>query len=432
MNDADLMSTFLDNRFGGLLWITDATLLGQMTNFIANSPQYSADSSTAQNAGGWFYGLYQKLPNTYKYIEKYYAAYLMSELNLGDLMIVGGVRYEKEKSLFEAFNLKDGRDTRTQTAVQVTAYPKNDFWLPMVQARYKLTDWVDIRYAYTQTLARPDYHQLSPHFNMDYSRDNVWAGNPNLRPAHSFNHDLIVTFHTNEIGLFSIGGFYKTIKDFTYSTQYTLTTNGRPGLDSVGSFTIQGVSPKDPSQLYTYINTPYLAYVKGLEVDFQTRFWYLPAPFNGMVFGINYTHIWSKATYPWSDYRTVYQPRPLPSYSYVVDSSRTGRLINQPNDILNSYIGYDYGGFSARLSFVFQGNSVSYVGNFEEKDGFTRDYFRMDASARQILPWYGIEVYLDISNLNNRNNESAQQSIGGFTNQQNYGLTANLGVRYRL
>jgi hypothetical protein len=78
----------------------------------------------------------------------------------------------------------------------------------------------------------------------------------------------------------------------------------------------------------------------------------------------------------------------------------------------------DYEGFSARLSFLFQGNSVSYVGNFPETDGFTRDYFRIDASVRQILPWFGIELYLDMNNLNSENNSSAQQSISGFTNEQ--------------
>ena len=116
----------------------------------------------------------------------------------------------------------------------------------------------------------------------------------------------------------------------------------------------------------------------------------------------------------------------------VRDSSRTGRLINQPNDIANAYVGYDYKDFSARVSFLFQGNAVSGIGNYHEQDGFTRDYFRIDASVRQVLPWFGIELYLDLNNLNSENNTSAQQSISGFTSEQNYGFTANLGLRYRL
>jgi hypothetical protein len=174
-----------------------------------------------------------------------------------------------------------------------------------------------------------------------------------------------------------------------------------------------------------------MAYIRGIELDLQTRFWYLPAPLNGILLGINYTRISSEATYPWRNARTTITG-PRTSVTAVFDSTRTGRLINQPNDIMNAFIGYDYKDFSTRLSFLFQGNSVSGVGNFTEQDGYTRDYFRIDASVKQILPWFGIELYLDVSNLNNVNNSSAQQSIGGFTSEQNYGLTANFGMRYRL
>jgi len=84
------------------------------------------------------------------------------------------------------------------------------------------------------------------------------------------------------------------------------------------------------------------------------------------------------------------------------------------------------------LSFLFQGNSVSNIGAFAEQDGFTKDYFRIDASVRQKLPFTGLQLFLDINNLNNRSNDAAQASINGFTSQQYYGLTANLGVRFSM
>jgi len=397
-----------------------------MAEYLAGAPEVRGT-----NVGGWFDGAYQHLPNTYKYIERYYAAYLMSELDLGsDLTLVGGVRYEAEKSLFEAFNLADGRDPRTQQVFPVTVYPQNHFWLPMVQVKFNVTEESDVRYAYTQTLARPDYHQLSPHFNMDFSQQNVWSGNPKLTPGHAYSHDFLLTFHSNELGLLSLGAFYKTVSNFTYYTQYKLHKTALPGIDSIGSF---NPVPKEGAQLYTYINSPYDAYVTGVEFDFQTRFWYLPAPLDGVVFGINYAHIWSKATYPWRDDRTYFDPGPpRRTYTLVIDSTRTGRLINQPDDVMNAYIGYDYKGFSARLSFRFQGNSVSAVGAFPEQDGFTTDYFRIDASARQMLPWANLQLYLDIANINARTNIARQQSIGGFTSEQYYGLTANLGVRFTM
>jgi TonB-dependent receptor len=430
-SNSDIYSSFLGNRFGSIIWANDASLLTGMINYVASNPDFSSYNSSATQPGGWFDGYYQTLPNTYKYVERYSAGFLMSELNYGDLMVVGGVRYEKEKGVYDAYVLMDGRDVKSQKFFPVTANPANEFWLPMVQAKYNVADWFDIRAAYTQTLARPDYHQLSPNYTISYGQGTVRSGNPDLRTAHAYNHDLVFTFHTNEIGLISVAGFYKEIKDFTYSTQYSLYSTGPAGIATINDFNIGGTSPAKGATLFTYINTPYIAYVRGIELDLQTRFWYLPTPLNGILLGFNYTRISSNAIYPWRNARTtIIGPRQ--TITEVFDSTRTGRLINQPNDIVNAYLGYDYRDFSARLSFVFQGNAVSGVGNFAEQDGFTRDYFRIDASARQILPWFGIELYLDVSNLNNRNNTSAQQSIRGFTNEQNYGLTGNLGIRYRL
>jgi hypothetical protein len=193
-----------------------------------------------------------------------------------------------------------------------------------------------------------------------------------------------------------------------------------------------GTKPEDGATLYTYINSPYPAYVKGLELDFQTRFWYLPYGLDGVVLGINYTMVESDATYPVRDDTTLYPPRPQPPYTYAYNRTRSGRLIYQPNDILNAYIGYELRGFSARVSFLFQGNSVSNIGAFPEYDGYTKDYFRVDASARQTLPYWGMEIYLDIVNINNRKNYAAQRSIDGFTNVKHYGMIANLGLRFRL
>jgi hypothetical protein len=149
-----------------------------------------------------------------------------------------------------------------------------------------------------------------------------------------------------------------------------------------------------------------------------------------VVLGINYTKIKSEATYPLRDANPPDTSTKPPTIT-IYDSTRTGRLIYQPNDLLNAYIGYDFKGFSARISFLFQGNSVSYVGAFPEQDGYTRDYFRIDASVRQTLPFRGMEIYLDINNLNKEKNSAAQRSIDGFTIVKHYGMTANLGIRFR-
>ncbi len=423
-----LLGSFLNNKFGAVDWAANGGLLSSMVNLISSNPTLLATNSV----GGWFDGPYQNLPNDYKYVEKYYATYLMTELNFGpDLMVVGGARYEETKGLYSAFNLEDERNPASQPYFPVTVYPQNHYWLPQGQAKYNVADWMDVRYSYTQTLARPDYTEISPHFNISAdSPHNIYAGNPSLLPGQGYNNDLLFTTHSNTLGLFSVGGFYKEIKDFSYATSYHLHSKsvydkfGITGLDSLNSFAPFLTSADDDATLNTYVNSKYMAYVKGIETDFQTRLWYLPFPFDGIVLGVNYTYISSKATYPYFDEKAS-----RGVITQFTDSTRNGRLVDQPNNIVNASIGYDYKGFSGRLSCVYYGNAVSYIGAYPEADGYTNNYFRLDASVKQQLPWTGFQIYLDIDNLNNESNISAQQSIGGFTNEQYYGLTANLGLR---
>ncbi|HUI10364.1 MAG TPA: carboxypeptidase-like regulatory domain-containing protein [Bacteroidota bacterium] len=436
-SDGSITNSFLNNSFGSMLWANNPDALKGAATLLSQTPSINAVNSSGSNAGGWFDSPYQRLPNKYRFVERFDAAYAMSTLNFGeDISVVGGVRWEQDKGYFDAFNLADGRDATHQAIDTVFAHPINRYVLPMVQGKWNFLPWADIRYSYTQTLARPDYSELSPHFNMDYTQFNVWAGNPRLVPAHAYNHDVFLTLHSNELGLLSIGGFYKEVDDFTYYTQYKLHPTATAGLDSIASYGIHTgngnlVYPKDGAILNTYVNATAPAFLRGVEVDFQTRLWYLPGFLDGIVLGVNYSHISSSATYPWRNDTSIVVP-PRSVKVVTLNRTRSGRLIDQPDDIMNAYFGYDYEGFSGRLSFLFQGNSVSYIGPFAEQDGFSKNYFRIDASIRQKLPWPGLSLFLDANNLNSEINQSAQASINGFTSQQNYGLTASIGVRYTM
>jgi TonB-dependent receptor len=418
-HDQSLVTNFLDDRFGTLLWVPDPTMEEKILNDVrANYTSYV----------NWHDGDYENKINDYRNIERYYAGYGMAELDLGQkLTIVGGARYEEDKMLFTAYHVKQLQISNQVTATPVTAYPENHYWLPMVQAKYNIVDWADIRYSFTKTLARPDFTELAPYLNMDLNGNYPNMGNPNLRPASSLNHDFMLTLHNNTIGLFSIGAFYKTVSNFSYWIQYPLYPySTAPGYDTLAQ--VPGASSGTP--LSTYYNNPYKAFLKGIEGDFETRLWYLPSPFSGIVLSINYTHIKSNTYYPLPLLRR--QPFGRVTREVIVDSSRAGRLIDQPDDILNASFGYDYKGFSGRISFLYQGAMTSGIGAVPEEDSYTHEYFRIDASVRQKLPWSGLYIYLDVNNINSRPDISAQQTIGGFTSEQYYGLTADLGIRYTL
>ena len=50
-------------------------------------------------------------------------------------------------------------------------------------------------------------------------------------------------------------------------------------------------------QNYTF-NNPFPVSLKGMEFDWQTRFWYLPGPLRGLVLNANYTVTESEVQYP--------------------------------------------------------------------------------------------------------------------------------------
>ncbi len=84
----------------------------------------------------------------------------------------------------------------------------------------------------------------------------------------------------------------------------------------------------------------------------------------------------------------------------VADTFYTARLLNQPNDVLNLMLGYDYAGFSARISFLFQDNIFRNPDFWPQLRTMSGRYGRWDLSVKQELPWAGLQVYVNVNNLN--------------------------------
>jgi TonB-dependent receptor len=358
--------------------------------------------------------------NDYSGYEDKSAVYAMFSLNIGPLItITPGVRYQNLTTSYEAM-----RGLVVPGGVQgydTTIAHSHGYWLPMVHARYTPLEWLQIHFAYTNTLNYPDYSTITPRYligtgSIDYN-------NHNIKPATSENLDLVVSFHSNEIGLLSIDGFKKRIKDLVFfSTEYLTDLSKYPEL------------PQGGSQLFavnTYINNPAAIDLWGIESEWQTHFWYLPAPFSGLVFNINYTHIFSEASYPKSEFNTIYNDDGTFT-QVIVDTSYQTRLLNQPNDILNIALGYDFRGFSMRVSMLYQDNIFKRPDFWMQNRVNSAKYTRWDLSVKQEMPWFGMQVYFNLMNITGEDDVDVNQKNGYPASEQRYGMSADLGVRIRL
>lgn len=368
----------------------------------------------------------------YNYTRDFYAFYIMTELNLGKYVtLFPGIRYEKfafdyeadSMEVYDRMNEPGQKYFRHQTIHWDST--KGENWFPQMQMRIKPTDWLDVRLASTKSIIYPDYRAVSPYLYADtYAGLKLELGNPYLKPALTQNYDIYTSVYENHIGLFTVGFFYKEIDNLIVKFDYK--TKGDPTYIN-NRFPL---STTEESEIKTWINLEETSYVKGIELDWQTHFWYLPSFLHGAVFNINYTHINSESRYPYFIIKETGSGI-FKKIEYS-DTTRTGRLINQPSDILNVTLGYDIGDFSARLSFLYQDNVLKTADPSEpELDSYTAAYYRWDFTAYQNLPWYeGLQLYLNINNITNRPDREFRSVLERLSVVEYYGQTADFGIRY--
>jgi TonB-dependent receptor len=427
------MSAFLSdhersNFLGGnypLGYVIDPARARLVTEFSRDYMYYSGETSLASD---------------YEGVETYNAAYAMAEFTFGNAVtLLPGFRYEKEETDYSA---KFVRDRATTTPAQrvpyrdTTATRSQDFLLPQVHLKIKGSEWLTLRLAYTQSITRPDFNQFAPIVFINQFNSYGNAANTNIKSARSHNFDAAVSVYQSKFGFLTVAGFYKRVEDLIWNASFTYIKDKDTGIPYVLP-NLQIPNLVGTPVIQTSLNNEFDAFVKGYEIDWQTNFWYLPQPFKGLVFSVNYTRLTSETKYPQFYTKIIpIQPRPrTPPFNktIVVDTFAVGKMPDQLEQVFNTTIGYDYKGFSFRASFVYQGGLMQYVGNQYTKEtgnGFLDKYYRWDLAVKQKLP-YGIQLFANVNNLNNRRDYQYLWIYERPRYAEYYGMTADIGIRYQ-
>ncbi len=360
----------------------------------------------------------------YTYDDDITAFYLMTEMDIGKYVtFIPGIRYESMNIKYDAWGTTYvGPEFYDFYNEKVKLDKTEENWFPQMHLRIKPFDWLDVRLASTKSIIYPDYRAMSPYYYFSSGSPSISMGNPTLSPAIAQNYDVYTSIYDNYIGLFTIGFFQKEMDDLiTTSRFYTM--------DAERIFNTVVIPQNKNTTVDTWINLQDQSTVKGFEVDWQTNFWYLPGILRSIVFSINYSHMDSETRFPYQFVRK--EGTGIFAKSVFVDSTRSGRMPNQSNDILNSTVGFDYRGFSMRLSFLYQGNTLNSASGREELDPYTDDYYRWDLIINQKLPWHGLELYSNIKNLTNRPDRYFVSKFELLSSAVYTGSTADVGLRFR-
>jgi TonB-dependent receptor len=152
--------------------------------------------------------------------------------------------------------------------------------LPSAALKFATSENANIRVAYSRALSRPDPSDITKAVGIPDLTQNpptVSLGNPDLKPEHANNYDILFERYFTPLGMVQAGYFYKSLTDPIIATE-TRPTSGewagflvsQPG--NAGSATLQGI-----------------------EIAYQQHMNFLPGALAGFGLSANYSYTTSTA-----------------------------------------------------------------------------------------------------------------------------------------
>lgn len=249
---------------------------------------------------------YYNFPANFRYKgqQEIVAGYLMADWSaLERLRFVGGVRYETTSIQVDTINVSKGGETFSGAINQADL-------LPGFTATFSIRSNLLLRAAWSQTVIRPNYREISRAEDYDVAKARTIVGNPDLQMSASENYDLRLEWFPTPGALVSVGVFMKKLKD-----------------------PIELASQDNDVTLVQYQNYDQ-ADVRGLEFEARQDLEHLWAPLEELSAGFNYAYIQSEV-----DLRPEQMGNRLGFYG---DTSTTRPLYDQPEFVINGDITWDH------------------------------------------------------------------------------------------
>ena len=331
--------------------------------------------------------------------ENVFAGYVMANQKISNkLSALFGVRVETTKITATGNQIEDEENV----IGQITEESSYTNVLPGIHFKYDLTDTTILRFAWTNTLARPNYVDLVPTLDVVLGDEEIFVGNAELDPTTSMNFDIMAEHYFSNVGIISGGVFYKKINDFIYTFQ-TETTDDSFGNGTTGFDVFQPLNGDDASVL-------------GFEFAFQRKLDFLPGFAKNFSIYLNYTHLTSDAN----------------GIRNEDGDERTDLdLPNTAPNMFNASLGYANKRLSIRLSSNFSDAYVDEIGGRAFEDRYYDEQFFLDFNASFAFN-KGLSVYLDLNNITDQPLRFYQGVKNRTMQREYYGRRLTFGLKYDL
>lgn len=247
------------------------------------------------------------LNNRQRFKESINAGYVMGNIELGKLSILGGIRVEDTKTWGEgalrAITPEEKarraawvgpvtddelrRRTAAEYSGRIASSGRYKKVFPGLHFKFEVMRGLQARLSYATNIGRPSIGNLIPATTVNFDTQTISSTNPSLKPQYSNNFDAGLEYYFEPAGRVSAAVFLKEIRDFQFSQGGLIVG---PGADNGFGGDYVGYS------LTTRVNGG-TARVRGLELAYQQQFTFLPGWLNGFGAFANYTRLEAQGDY---------------------------------------------------------------------------------------------------------------------------------------
>lgn len=313
----------------------------QLTQTGLQNDLWANPSNFRQTASDVWNTIYQGKLSDAAFDETINAGYVQGSVKLfRSLRFLTGVRFEetdiKASNWLRVSNTTNNNLTTATPDVNaarandnfrgwITRGNKYDNVFPGAHIVWEAPAAVQVRASYSTSITRPSGSLLLPTLVPNETNQTVSAGNPALKPYTSDNYDFTVAKYFSGIGQVSAGFFQKNINDFFRSFQSTVPV----GPDN-------GFGGEYEGWTLTQNRNVGSARIRGMELNHQQQYTFLPGVWRGFGSFVNYTFLETKG-----DNGTGVQSK--------------NRMLGFTPHSLNAGINFKGGGFDLRLMANYRG-----------------------------------------------------------------------------
>ncbi len=232
---------------------------------------------------------YRNGTNNYDANQTTGAAYLMAEFPIyvlgNELKIVGGFRFESSNQTVNTMDLAETNPLNINL--------KNNDILPSLNLTYRLSESTNLRFAYSNTVNRPELRELAPFIYYDFATQTSLRGNENIKRSLIKNYDIRFETYPGFGEFLSVSLFYK---DMTDAIEQVVISGGALGSER------------------TFMNAN-KAINYGLELEARTSLQYIADILSNFSINANYTRVKSDVTLYQTETTIARTGRPLQGQS---------------------------------------------------------------------------------------------------------------------